>query len=289
MHALLDAYLTHLTVIRGLSENTVAAYAADVSAFLDALSGTDTVLLEHIDAEIVLAYLASRKAQGVTPRTLARQLSALRGFFAFVEETHGGPNPARLVDSPRIPRKLPAVLSQEDVAALLAAPAVLRERFTRYFGVWREAEGGRSVVFDPLFEQGLELPAPGAPPLRRTRSYSPVHNIGHFRYLECSHRTASGEPAGDITAWDEIRFPFDPRLASVADLENIPVDRSPEAARQWIEEAYMVDSGGSVTVVISNLTAGYRREYRLGQWASAQKTIRRTQPATRTRRYKAGH
>ena len=84
MHALLDAYLTHLTVIRGLSENTVAAYAADVSAFLDALSGTDTVLLEHIDAEIVLAYLASRKAQGVTPRTLARQLSALRGFFAFV-------------------------------------------------------------------------------------------------------------------------------------------------------------------------------------------------------------
>ncbi len=122
MHALLDAYLTHLTVIRGLSENTVAAYAADVSAFLDALSGTDTVLLEHIDAEIVLAYLASRKAQGVTPRTLARQLSALRGFFAFVEETHGGPNPARLVDSPRIPRKLPAVLSQEDVAALLAAP-----------------------------------------------------------------------------------------------------------------------------------------------------------------------
>lgn len=174
------------------------------------------------------------------------------------------------------------------IQASAHAPAVLRERFTRFFGVWREAEGGHKVVFDPLFEQGLELPAPGAPPLRRTRTYAPVHNIGHFRYLECSHRTASGEPAGDITAWDEIRFPFDPRLAGVADLANIPVERSPEAARQWIEEAYMVDSGGSVTVVISNLTAGYRREYRLGQWASAQKTIRRTQPAARSRRRTAG-
>lgn len=121
MHALLDAYLTHLTVIRGLSENTVAAYAADLSAFRDALSHAG-IPLEDIDAETILAYLASRKAQGVNARTLARQLSALRGFFAFVEESRGGQNPARLVDSPRIPRTLPVVLSQDEVAALLAAP-----------------------------------------------------------------------------------------------------------------------------------------------------------------------
>lgn len=170
------------------------------------------------------------------------------------------------------------------IQASAHAPAVLRERFTRFFGVWREAEEGRVIVFDPLFEQGLELPAPGAPPLSRTRCYMPAHNIGHFRYLECSHRGSSGEPAGDITSWDEIRFPFDPRLAAVADLDRIPVERSGEAARQLIEETYSVDSSGSVTVVIANLTAGYRREYRLGQWAGAQKTIRRTQPAARARK-----
>lgn len=168
------------------------------------------------------------------------------------------------------------------------APALLRERFTRFFGVWREAEEGRVIVFDPLFEQGLELPAPGAPPLTRTRRYFPAHNIGHFRYLECSHRATSGEPAGDITPWDEIRFPFDPRLASVADLRNVAVERSPEATRQLIEESYSVDSGGAVTVVISNLTAGYRREYPLGQWASAQKTIRRTTPSPRARKRASG-
>jgi len=170
------------------------------------------------------------------------------------------------------------------IQASAHAPAALRERFTRFFGVWREAEEGRVIVFDPLFEQGLELPAPGAPPLVRTRRYMPAHNVGHFRYLECSRRGPSGEPAGDITSWDEIRFPFDPRLAPVADLEKIPVERSSEAARQLIEETYSVDSSGSVTVVISNLTAGYRREYRLGQWAAAQKTIRRTQPSARVRR-----
>lgn len=173
------------------------------------------------------------------------------------------------------------------IQASSVAPALLRERFTRFFGVWREAEEGRVVVFDPLFEQGLELPAPGAPPLTRTRRYFPAHNIGHFRYLECSHRNPSGEPAGNITSWDEIRFPFDPRLVSVADLGNVPVERSAEASRQLIEENYSVDSGGAVTVVISNLTAGYRREYRLGQWASAQKTIRRTSPSPRGRKRSA--
>ncbi len=120
MQALVDAYLTHLTVVRGLSEHTVAGYAADLAAFMEALraSGLD---LSSVDAETIVAYLATRQAQGVSSRTVARQLSALRGFFAFVESTQQR-NPARLVDSPRLPRTLPQVLSPEQVTALLAAP-----------------------------------------------------------------------------------------------------------------------------------------------------------------------
>jgi molecular chaperone DnaK (HSP70) len=157
----------------------------------------------------------------------------------------------------------------------------LRESFTRWFGVWREAEAGRAVIFDSLFDKGTPLPAPGEAPLARVRRYQPVHNIGHFRYLECTHRDAQGAPRGDLTAWDEIRFPFDPALARTERLEDVPVRHCEAAPRQTIEERYEAGAHGGVAVTIANLTAGYYRTYRLGRWAdqpvavSPQKTPRR--------------
>jgi hypothetical protein len=143
----------------------------------------------------------------------------------------------------------------------------LRDRFTRHFGVWREAESGSRVAFDVLFPCGLGLPAPGEPPHRAVRSYAPAHNIGCFRYVEASHLDANGEPVGDLTFWDEIRFPFDPRLRDVADLSLIPVERSDEAAQCQVEEEYWCDAGGALKVAISNCSAGYSREFRLGRWS----------------------
>ncbi|HBY63505.1 MAG TPA: Hsp70 family protein [Solibacterales bacterium] len=144
---------------------------------------------------------------------------------------------------------------------------LLREQFTRNFGVWRETDAGRAVVFDPLFAKGTPLPAAGEPPLERARTYSPVHNVGHFRYLECSQRSDDGQPVGDITSWDEVRFPFDPSLEREARLELVGVERTAAAAGQEIEERYRCDSSGTVTVTIANRTAGYSRSYRLGRWA----------------------
>jgi molecular chaperone DnaK (HSP70) len=148
----------------------------------------------------------------------------------------------------------------------------LRERFTRNFGVWREAEGGRAVVFDPLFLKGTPLPGAGETPLVVRRGYRAAHNIGHFRYLECSHTSADGRPAGEVTVWDEILFPFDAGLAE-AELSETQVER-----REWeppveVEESYSVDASGAVTVVISNRTAGYEKTYRLGRWAAPQTPV----------------
>lgn len=156
------------------------------------------------------------------------------------------------------------------IQADVQAGYVLREKFTRYFGVWRESEGGSRIVFDPLFEKGTLLPEPSAAPLRIARSYEPVHNVGHFRYLECSHLAEDGEPTGDITVWDEILFPFDPDLREDADLSEAGIVHSDAAAAQIVEESYTCDASGVVEVAICNQTAGYARSYRLGRWSSRE-------------------
>jgi molecular chaperone DnaK (HSP70) len=149
----------------------------------------------------------------------------------------------------------------------------LSERLARSFGVWREADGGSRVVFDPLFERGIHLPAAGLPPLSIRRIYAPVHNIGHFRFLECSHRGADGSPSGEVALWDEIYFPYDPGLQTMEELKPVAVTHSSNGSHS-IEELYECDSGGSITVTISDLTTNCRRVYRLGHWSRESKPVK---------------
>jgi molecular chaperone DnaK (HSP70) len=150
---------------------------------------------------------------------------------------------------------------------------VLRDKFTRHFGVWREADAGRTVIFDPLFSKGTPLPSSGEPPLVQSRQYTPAHNIGHFRYLECSHLTPEGRPSGDITVWDDIRFAFDPALRETSDLSRVPVTHLDPGLQLQAEESYSCDAGGTVKVTIADLTQDYSRSYRLGRWAASDTRV----------------
>jgi molecular chaperone DnaK (HSP70) len=144
----------------------------------------------------------------------------------------------------------------------------LREMFHRNFAVWREGETGTRMILDPIFVRGTRLPAAGDPGITVRRVYRPVHNVGDFRYLEASQIGDLHQPKGEIMVWDEIRFPFDPHLASAAaPLTSVAVEKSWRAEQQEIEELYTCDHAGVVTVRIRNLTAGYQREYRLGRWS----------------------
>lgn len=159
------------------------------------------------------------------------------------------------------------------IQADATAGYVLRDRFTRHFGVWREADAGRRAVFDPLFSKGTTLPGLSDAPLRTSRRYLPVHNIGHFRYLECSRLADDGRPSGDITNWDEIRFPFDPELQESSDLDHAPVIHLTHAPQQEAEESYACDGSGVVTVTIRNLAEGHSRTYKVGKWAGANSIV----------------
>lgn len=157
------------------------------------------------------------------------------------------------------------------VAAELGGALAVSERFTRHFGVWREAEAGRRIVFDPIFAKDTPLPGPTDPPLELTRRYAPAHNVGHFRYVECSGLDAGGEPAGDLYPWEQVWFPLDPALKRKRRLDVVAVEDwrgEPEAS---IEETYTCDADGVIRVTIANRRDGYRRRFELrrGEQAGA--------------------
>ncbi len=118
----IDTYLEHLTVIRGLAENTVQAYGSDLSffrSFMDEHHGQ----LADLNEDVILLYLVHLRQKGLKNASMARNLSCLRGFFDFlVQERRIAANPVTLFDSPKLTRKLPEVLSRKDVLALLARP-----------------------------------------------------------------------------------------------------------------------------------------------------------------------
>src|SRR5512140_852935 len=135
----------------------------------------------------------------------------------------------------------------------------LEDRLSRHFGVFREGGAGRDVVFDTIFEKGTPLPAPGEPPVVVTRRYRAAHDVGHFRFLECT-RLADGRPDGDVTPWDEAFFPFEPGLRA-ADLASAPIRRRAEGPE--IAETYALGSEGAVTVTVTDATDGFARTFRL--------------------------
>ncbi|MGB3021945.1 MAG: site-specific integrase, partial [Methyloceanibacter sp.] len=125
-----EAWLAYLAVERQFSANTSEAYARDLSQFLAFLAGHLNRLptiaqLEALAARDIRAFLASRRAQGVGSRSLARTLSALRMFFRFLERRGLGKNDAvRAVALPKLPHSVPKPLTAAKATALVEGAAI---------------------------------------------------------------------------------------------------------------------------------------------------------------------
>jgi integrase/recombinase XerD len=123
LYAWIDSYLDHLHVERALARNTLEAYARDLGELANHLGEDAADDVRKIDASHVLDFVLSSSRKGKSARSSARQLSALRGFFRFlVRERAIVADPTELVERPKLARKLPRVLSYEEVDRLLAAP-----------------------------------------------------------------------------------------------------------------------------------------------------------------------
>lgn len=122
MDTQVDAFLAHLASVRGYSPHTVRAYAADLRAYLDWAAREGVAPLEPTQREL-RGYLAYMDRAHYARRTLSRRLSSVRSFFAFlVERGVIGSDPATVVASPKLPRRLPRTIPDDALRAVLDAP-----------------------------------------------------------------------------------------------------------------------------------------------------------------------
>ncbi len=110
-------------VEKGLSNNTIASYSADLSLYLQFTKTRGATKIADTDTALILKHLIALREAGLGSKSRARHLVTLRGFYRFlVQEGILETNPAQLVDLPKAGRKLPNVLKVDEVIRLLNIP-----------------------------------------------------------------------------------------------------------------------------------------------------------------------
>ncbi|HEX7334761.1 MAG TPA: tyrosine recombinase XerC [Pyrinomonadaceae bacterium] len=130
MEKLIEQFLEHLRYERNVSAHTLRNYASDLEQFLDFLAPLDqttgkrnTPEISEIDHLTIREWLASLHAAQKRKASIARKLAALRTFFQFlVREGVVELNPAKLVSTPRLEKKLPKHLSIEEAIRFIESP-----------------------------------------------------------------------------------------------------------------------------------------------------------------------
>ena len=119
---LVEEFLGYLTVERGASANTTGAYRGDLRAYGAHLAGRGTDSLSAT-REDVTAFIAALQQRGMAPSTVERKVAAVKSYHAFlVREGRTANHPTLTLPLPKVPERLPDVVSIDDISRLLAQP-----------------------------------------------------------------------------------------------------------------------------------------------------------------------
>jgi integrase/recombinase XerC len=122
MKEAISKYLEYLQSVRNSSPHTILNYRKDLEQFLVYLSppGTRPPALTGVTHSLIREFVAHLHDHGLEKSSIARKLAALRSFFKYcVREGHLKENPARLVPTPKLPKRIPSVLSAEEMNGFL--------------------------------------------------------------------------------------------------------------------------------------------------------------------------
>ena len=122
---LLDRFYNYLAVERRLAGNTLESYGNDLKKYLEFLKSRNSKSVLHSSRVDLLTFLNQERKRGISARSLARTLSCIKTFFKYlVQDGLLDKSPIQDVETPRQERKLPGILSVDEVEALIKAPDI---------------------------------------------------------------------------------------------------------------------------------------------------------------------
>jgi len=123
----IEAFLTYLTTEKDCSENTTSAYRNDLTQFMSTI--TDQVTnWQEIDHAILVAYVSFLQQKKYASSTIARKIAAVKSFFHYMLDTGRlQDDPTATLDSPRVQKRLPKILTSEEVDLLLNRPVQMTD------------------------------------------------------------------------------------------------------------------------------------------------------------------
>ena len=123
MENLLDQFLNYLVVEKGLSRNTLESYSRDLNKYLDFLSRKDIKDIGTTSDVTIISFISSLKKKRLSNRSIARNVTSIKMFYNFLTENyHITKNPTLTIETAKGEKKLPQVLSIEEVELLLQMP-----------------------------------------------------------------------------------------------------------------------------------------------------------------------
>ena len=118
--SLIEIFLNHCAVERGLSKNTIAAYRRDLGKFNDFLKAS-RLQINELNSTNIYEFSAGLRKSGLSDSSIARHVVAVRSLFTFLAKDQGIADVAREVVPPKIPRRLPKALTISEVEDLINA------------------------------------------------------------------------------------------------------------------------------------------------------------------------
>ena len=123
MDQLLDQFLHYLVVEKGLSQNTIEAYSRGLVRFVDHLKRKRIQDVRDVGKVDVQGFLLSLRKKNLNTKSVVRDLSAIRSFFRFlIQEGILETNPVEDLESPKVAKTLPEILSLKEIEQILEQP-----------------------------------------------------------------------------------------------------------------------------------------------------------------------
>ena len=121
----LESFLNHIALEKGLADNTTLSYEVDLKRYLGFLDSRKIASVEAIDLHVIQDYTELLSNLGLSASSVARNYSSIRTFHKFlILENITGKNPTELLETPRLARKLPEVLTVDEVIEILESPDI---------------------------------------------------------------------------------------------------------------------------------------------------------------------